>query len=124
MPPGAPNLLELEFCAVTRSEFPRNTAPPQADGPPLHWGTFNLKALRPGVTGRHLSQEMPERDLFRRVAGGGDGGSPFLEHVGAGVQVEAGCFVGRLVAVDSSREGMLSRVQEARMRLTDSFVAS
>lgn len=124
LPAGAPNLLELEYCAVVRSEFPPQTAPPRTDGPPLHWGTFNHKALRPLVTTCHLPQEMPERELFRRVADGGEGGSLFLEHVGADVQVEAGCFVGRLVAVDSSREGMLSRVQEARERLAESFVAS
>jgi len=123
LPEGAPNLLELEYCAVTRSEFPSNLARPRPDTPPLHWGTFNLKALRPGVTKHHLPQEMPERELFRRVAGG-EGGCLFLEHVGADVQVEPGCFVGRLVAVDSSREGMLSRVQEARARLEKSFAAS
>lgn len=124
LPEGAPNLLELEYCAVTRSEFPPNTAQRRADAPPLHWGTYNHKAHRPGGTKEHLPQEMPERDLFRRVAGGGEGGCLFLEHVGADVQVEPGCFVGRLVAVDSSREGMLSRVQEARKRLEESFVVS
>jgi hypothetical protein len=123
LPPGAPNLLELEYCAVTRSEFPPATAPPRADGPSVHWGTFNLKALRPLETKHHLPQEMPERDLFRRVAAGGEGGCLFLEHVGAGVQVEPGCFVGRVAAVDSSRAGMLSRLQEGRDRLAHSLAA-
>jgi len=123
LPAGAPNLLELEYCAVTGSAFPENTAPPRADGPPLHWGTFNHKALTPAATGRFLSQEMAERDLFRRVAGGGEGGCLFLEHVGADVQVEAGCFLGRVAAVDSTRDGMLSRLQEGRRRLADSLAA-
>jgi len=123
LPPGAPNLPELEYCAVVHSEFPEDMEAPRPGAASLHWGTFNLKANEPVVTRHFLEQEMPERGLFRRVASGGQGGCLFLEHVGADMHVEPGCFVGRVVAVDSSRQGMLSRLQQGREQLAGSILA-
>ena len=126
LPDGAPNLPELEICAVLDGRFPEGTP----EGPDhelaarlgIHWGTYNYKVEAPGVrTVRAVLQDMPERDLFRRVAADGPGGAVVLEHVGDRMAVMPGTFLGRVAAVAPTREQMLAALAGGRNQLAASI---
>lgn len=118
---ASPTLLDIECAALRHGRLPRNMELPSPHNRHIHWGTYNLKAHDRVLTRTGLSQVMLERRLFARVWKEGKGGHLFLEHVGAGVQVEPGAFVGRVVAVDTTREKMLARLQQARQGLRESL---
>jgi hypothetical protein len=126
LPPGAPNLMELEYFAVTRDCFPEGTVEPDRSlqGPettPVHWGTYNHKIESEVATGESLPQDMPELSLFKRAARGGPGGHLILEHVGENMLVKPGAFLGRVAAVHSSRKGMLRELEKGETRLKNSI---
>ena len=124
-PEGAPGLLEMEYEAVTRDRLPdgcREPSPQDAALAGLFWGTYNLKVERDALTTTALPMDMPERELFGRVAAGGEGGHLILEHVGADVLVKAGTFLGRVAAVGRTRREMTAALDEGEMRLRRSFV--
>jgi hypothetical protein len=129
LPDGAPNLPELEICAVLDGRFPEGM-PSGPDGEAagrlgLHWGTYNHKIEIPGVRTTHaVLQDMPERDLFRRVAADGPGGAVVLEHVGGGVAVLPGTFLGRVAAVAPTREQMLAALAGGRNQLAASITGA
>ena len=127
LPPGAPNLMELEYFAVTRETFPDGTVEPDRsmqlqETSPIHWGTYNHKVEKTDVyTSVPLPQDRPELSVFRRVARGGPGGYVFLEHVGEDILVKPGTFLARIAAVDSSREGMLEELAAGELKLKQSL---
>lgn len=125
LPEGAPCLFEMEYEGVTRDRLPDGCVEPtpaDAEALALHWGTYNLKVERDALTTTALPQDMPERELFGRVAAGGEGSHLILEHVGADVLVKAGTFLGRVVAVGRTHREMLAHLDEGEMRLRRSFV--
>ncbi len=125
LPEGAPCLLEMEYGGVTRGRLPDGClepSPADAAGAGLFWGTYNLKVERDALTTMTLPMDMPERDLFARVAAGNEGGHLILEHVGADVLVKAGTFLGRVAAVGRTRREMLAELDKGEMRLRRSFV--
>lgn len=128
LPDGAPNLPELEAAAVLDGRFPEGWCEPDHDAAltgALHWGTYNHKIETPHVrTTAHPRRAMPEAELFARVAGGGPGGHVVLEHVGAGVSVMPGTFLGRVAAVGRTREEMLAEREAGRARLAASIGAA
>lgn len=128
LPPGAPNMPELEIWAVLDGFFPASTVEPDHDAlvaPHLHWGTFNHKIERNCVrTHNGLDQRLPERELFRRVAGGGKSGHVILEHVGADVDVLPGTFMGRVAAVGETRKSMLAALARGKKRLESCILGS
>ncbi len=124
--PGAPSLIELEYHAVTQGGLPKDTPWPDHGTAlqgrnRLYWGTYNYKVERTVVTHNGLPQLMPESELFRRVARGGPGGHLILEHAGRDTVVKPGTFLARAVAVDSSREGMQARLEQAIAEIEASF---
>ncbi|NJB67274.1 hypothetical protein GGQ74_000914 [Desulfobaculum xiamenense] len=122
LPPGAANLFELEYHAVTRGEFPDNTVEPDHFAAPrFFWGTWNHKTERDEITKVGVPQHMTERELFALVDGGGVAGHVVREHVGGGMLVRAGTFLGRVVAVGQTREAMLAELAVGRMRLRESI---
>lgn len=125
-PPDAHSFIELEYYALSHKRFPTNTPWPDFGDAltkrnNIHWGTYNYKVDRNVVTHDALPQKMPERELFRRCAKHGKGGSLILEHVGANTVVKPGTFLARAVAVDTSHEGMQHRLEEAIQEIERSF---
>lgn len=124
LPKGAPNLFDLECHAVLHDKFPEDMVQPDyglALEGGIHWGTFNHKEEIDVVTSHGLPQEIDEGELFARIAGGGPDGHVILEHVGGGVLTRALTFLGRTVAVGSSREGMLEQLAQGKKELRDSI---
>lgn len=122
LPEGAANLPELEMSAILDGKFPWNVAQPdhsRAADIGLYWGTYNHKVDCPGVFTRGTMPVMlPERSLFSQVASGkGQGGYVLLEYVGTGVEVMPGTFIGRVAAVDSTRDGMHASLEYGRLLL-------
>lgn len=124
-PNGALSFIELEYHAVSKGRFPVDTPWPDfgAARPRnrIHWGTYNYKVDTSVKTHATLPQAMPERELFRRCALHGEGGHLILEHVGADTVVKPGTFLARVVAVDSSRQGMRARLEQGIREIEDSF---
>ena len=121
LPPGAPNMPELEIWAVLDGAFPPNMVEPDYDAAEsgiVHWGTFNHKIDRACVhTSNRLPQRLPERELFRRLIAQRKSGHVILEHVGADVDVLPGTFMGRVAAVGDTREHMLAALARGRKKL-------
>ncbi len=121
-PEGALSLFDMEAGAVLDGAFPEDAPQPDAracaDGR-LYWGTFNHKCDDEAVTIRAVQQE-DERALFARAAKGRSG-HVVLEHVGAGVAVKPGTFLGRAVAVGPTRDDMRRELDIAKQRLQDSI---
>jgi hypothetical protein len=101
LPAGSPSLPELECYAVLENRFPKTAVEPKivADFP-LCWGTYNLKLKAQHKTCGYIPQAVHEQESFARV-GRSSLKKDFLvlEHVGSGLQVEAGTFLARVVAV-------------------------
>ena len=125
LPEGTPSLFDMEYEAVTRDRLPDGCvepSPADAAAAGLFWGTYNLKVKREALTTTALAMDMPERELFQRVAAGGKGSHLILEHVGADVLVKPLTFLGRVAAVGRTRQEMLTELDEGEMRLRRSFV--
>jgi len=100
LPPGSPNLPELEYYAVLENRFPENMVePPVIPDPVLCWGTYNYKLKQCRQTHGYIPQAKHERQSFARVAGG-QLAKDFLilEHVGSGLRVQPGTFLARVVS--------------------------
>ena len=101
LPANSPSLPELECYAVLENRFPDSAVEPlTSDDYPLCWGTYNVKLKAPRQTCGYIPQAVHEQASFARV-GRSDLKKDFLilEHVGSGLQVEAGTFLARVVAV-------------------------
>jgi len=124
-PCTAHSLIELEYHAVTSGHFPKDTPWPDFGSTKsrnrLHWGTYNYKVDSSVITHESLPQILPERELFRRCAVHGHGGHCILEHVGRNTVVKPGTFLARVVAVDSTRNGMLQRLEQGIQEIEETF---
>ena len=122
LPPGAPNLPELEYRAVTEGRFPENTTELSGNPRQIHWGTYNCKMEKMVRTTEHIPQVLNERDAFKRVAGG-EISRDFivLEHTGSDFVVAQGAFVGRVVALGTDPDAVDHGLSEGRKKLESSF---
>jgi hypothetical protein len=121
LPAGAPNLPELEYWAVTRDCFPKETVEPTLGQSPFWWGTYNFKVEQMVQTTTMLAQERTERNLFRSVSQGEPPGHIILEHPGAGVHAMSGSFLARAIAVGHEFEEMRNELDKARQAIKASF---
>jgi len=121
LPAGAPNLPELEYWAVTRDCFPKETVEPTLGQSPFWWGTYNFKVEQMVQTTTMLAQERTERNLFRSVSQGEPPGHIILEHPGAGVHAMSGSFLARAIAVGHEFDEMRSELDKARQAIKASF---
>lgn len=120
LPPGAPNLPELEYHAVLHGRFPPKTVRPGEAGTrsaPLWWGTYNYKTDVEVTTHDAAPQIMSERELFASVAEHGGRGHIVREHVGAGMMVLPGTFLARVVAAAPTRDAMLEELEAGKARI-------
>ena len=122
LPPGAPNLPELEYWAATKEKFPENTTELSGNPKQIHWGTYNCKMEKMVRTKEHIPQVLNERDAFKRVVGG-EISRDFivLEHTGSDFVVAQGAFVGRVVALGTDRDAVDQGLSEGRKKLESSF---
>ena len=115
LPPGAPNLPELEFYAVEQGSLPANSMVMDGNPKGLHWGTYNYKLSKTVRTNGFIPQSNQERDAFRKVAQGSlKKDFLILEHIGSDFVIARGAFLARIVAVGHDRESVRQGVEQAR----------
>lgn len=116
LPPGCPNLLEIEFSAVTKSCYPEGCRELEENPVEIHWGTYNFKAEEDVRTARRLVRPQSERDMFRRLLKDPEKKSQHIvvEHVGKDVIVKKGSFVGRVISVGKDRKSMMASLEEGK----------
>jgi len=116
LPPGSPNLPELEYYAVQENRFPENMIEPSAvPDPVLCWGTYNYKLKQSRHTSGYIPQAVHERQSFARV-GRGKLAKDFLilEHVGSGLLVHPGTFLARVVSMGKKMEDVQEGLELGR----------
>ncbi len=109
LPEECPNLMEIEFHAITRGQLP--PVCPELSGNPggIYWGTYNLKLDKDAVTVDTARGFPDEREMFRQVAdvSGPDARFAVVEHVGKNILVKSGSFLGRVISVGKTRDAMI-----------------
>eukprot|EP00761_Pharyngomonas_kirbyi_P012429 gb/GECH01012456.1/.p1 GENE.gb/GECH01012456.1/~~gb/GECH01012456.1/.p1 ORF type:complete len:525 (+),score=153.43 gb/GECH01012456.1/:1-1575(+) len=111
--PDTPNLLEMEYMAVTEGRLPEvkeiTFFDPETT---LHWGTYFCRSDARIVTSTYIHPTLTERELFRKVKEYNKGDSVVFDHVGSNISVEYRGIVARIVAVDLTREGVLKLLED------------
>lgn len=115
LPPGSPNLPELEYYAVTEGVLPVNTLEMNGNPKNLYWGTYNYKIHNTVYTASYIPQSVQEREAFRRVAAGKlKKHFLILEHAGSDFIVAEGAFIARIVALGHDYAGVTQGLEQGR----------
>ncbi len=116
LPPGSPDLTELEYYAVVHGNFPPHTVEPPADlNTVIHWGTYNFKIHQDIRTGNYIPQNTCEQQAFEKIASSRlKKDFLILEHPGADVDVAAGSFLARVVALGHDHESVAQGIDQGR----------
>ncbi len=111
LPPGSPNLPELEMHAVLYNRFPEGAVEPE-NCTSIHWGTYNFKVPTNTITEGYIPQFRNEREVFKKVARGKlKKDFIVLEHIGNDFIITTGTFLGRVVSVANNRQDMLDGIR-------------
>ena len=119
--PDQPAFPVLELMAVLDGKIPEGVVEMESADCSLKWGTFNYKVNTGVNVINSIDQVIDEAELFRNVYEGKEGGHIIVDHVGAGVSVEAGGFLARIIAVSDSGEKVRSFLDEAIREVAGSF---
>jgi hypothetical protein len=121
LPDGAPTLMDLEYHAVTESRLPEGVQELKEAINDFCWRTYNVKIDHETVTGPFVPQDNDEGDLFLRIrARETSHGMIVVEHVGHHCRVQSGCFVGRVIAVASRRDDLVSDIDVGKAMVSES----
>jgi len=126
LPPGSPNLPELEYYAVEQGLFPVHTTEMRSNPSQIFWGTYNYKLSRTVRTDGYIPQSSQERAAFRKVAAGNLKKTfLILEHTGSDFVVANGSFLARIVALghdhQSVRQGLVQGKKTIDLTISDDF---
>lgn len=122
LPAETPGLLELEYHAVMHNRFPENMLEVKEAIGDLCWRTYNFKMEREAVTNQFIPMDDDERELFRHIKNcTQDHGMIIVEHVGSRLAIQAGTFLGRVVAVSRKREQLEADIRQGILLLSESI---
>ncbi len=122
LPPEAPSLLELEFCAVNESRFPKGIREISDCPAQICWETYNYKTEKNVQIEKAIPQEHDERELFRLIARKQlEHAYIILEHPGGGIEAEAGAFIGRVAAISGKRHLLEKDIERGREEIRHSL---
>jgi hypothetical protein len=121
--PGHPNLLEIEFAAITQGRFPDGIAEMDSTESDLCWGTYNVKSEQDIQVVRDLPKFQTEPDIFRLVflKKGPEATALVEDHLGLGVYQRAGGFVGRCVSVGRTIPAMFQLLSKKELEVKSSI---
>jgi hypothetical protein len=115
LPPGVPNLPELEYYAVEEGILPIDSVEMKGNTLGLHWGTYNYKLHRTVRTNGFIPQSNQERDAFKKVARGNlKKDFLILEHIGSDFIIAGGAFLARIVALGHDPAGVQQGLLQGR----------
>ena len=121
--PGHPNLLEIEFSAVTQGRFPHGLTEMASTESDLFWGTYNVKSEQDLLVIQDLPELQSEPEIFRQVFSekGVEATATVVDHLGRGIYQRPGGFVGRCIAVGKSMPSMLRLLNKKEMEVEASI---
>ncbi len=124
--PGHPYFPELEFHAVTDSGFPDGTREMDPAKSRVCWGTFNCKTDRDVVVNCDVEPMIPETELFSCAVNGKLLREHHIieDHVGCGVTIRAGGFLGRVVAASDNLSHVHSSLKRGIEKVSDTVEES
>jgi hypothetical protein len=121
--PGHPNLLEIEFSAITQGRFPCGLREMDSTESDLFWGTYNVKSEQDILVVQDLPELQSEPELFRQVFSdkGAEAIATVEDHLGMGIYQRAGGFVGRCIAVGKTMPSMFHLLRKKDMEVKSSI---
>jgi hypothetical protein len=121
--PGHPNLLEIEFSAITQGRFPYGLTEMDSTESDLFWGTYNVKSEQDIVVIQDLLELQSEPEIFRQVISekGVEATATVEDHLGMGIYQRAGGFVGRCIAVGKTMPSMLRLLHKKETEVKSSI---
>jgi len=121
--PGHPNLLEIEFSAITRGRFPCGLREMDSTKSNLCWGTYNVKSEEDILVIQDLPELQSEPEIFRQVFSekGVEATATVEDHLGMGIYQSTGGFVGRCIAVGKNMPSMFRLLHKKEMEVKSSI---
>jgi hypothetical protein len=121
--PGHPNLLEIEFSAITQGRFPCGLREMDSTESDLFWGTYNVKSEQDILVVQDLPELQSEPEIFRQVFSdkGAEAIATVEDHLGMGIYQRAGGFVGRCIAVGKTMPSMFHLLRKKEMEVKSSI---
>jgi hypothetical protein len=121
--PGHPNLLEIEFSAITQGRFPCGLREMDSTESDLFWGTYNVKSEQDILVVQDLPGLQSEPEIFRQVFSdkGAEAIATVEDHLGMGIYQRAGGFVGRCIAVGKTMPSMFHLLRKKEMEVKSSI---
>jgi hypothetical protein len=121
--PDHPNLLEIEFSAITQGRFPEGIKEMDCTESDLCWGTYNVKSEQDIHVVRDLPKFQTEPDTFRLVFldKGLEASATVEDHLGLGVYQRSGGFVGRCVSVGKTMDAMFRLLAKKELEVKSSI---
>lgn len=121
--PAHPYFPELEFHAVTEGRFPDRSREMDPAKSRICWGTFNYKTDRDIVVNRDVEPMIPEPELFSCAVNGKLLRERYIieDHVGGGVTIKAGGFLGRVIAASDNLPDVHSSLKRGIERVSDTM---
>ena len=121
--PGHPNLLEIEFSAITQGRFPCGLTEMDSTESNLCWGTYNVKSEEDILVIQDLPELQSEPEIFRQVFSdkGVEATATVEDHLGMGIYQSTGGFVGRCIAVGKNMPSMFRLLHKKEMEVKSSI---
>jgi len=121
--PGHPNLLEIEFSAITQGRLPYGLTEMDSTESDLFWGTYNVKSEQDILVVQDLPELQSEPEIFRRLLSekGAEAIATVEDHLGMGICQRAGGFVGRCIAVGKTMPSMFRLLHKKEMEVKSSI---
>ena len=115
LPEGSAMLPELEYYAVQKERFPKNTVEMLGNPNNIHWGTYNYKTLRSVNTCATIPHNRQELESFKKIGENQlEKDVLIMDHIGNGFIVAEGSFFARIVALGKDRSSVLNGLEQAK----------
>jgi len=115
LPEGTATLPELEYYAVQKGRFPKNTREMLENPKNIHWGTYNYKTHGSVNTCATIPHNGQERESFKKIAENRlKKDVLIMDHIGGGFRVADGSFFARIVALGRDRSSVMEGFDQAK----------
>jgi ATP-grasp domain-containing protein len=115
LPRGSAMLPELEYYAVEKGRFPKNTREMLENPNNIHWGTYNYKTHQSVNTCATIPHNRQERGTFKKISENQlKKDVLIMDHVGGGFIVAEGSFFARIVALGKDRSSVIEGLEQAK----------
>ena len=115
LPQGSAMLPELEYYAVQKGRFPKNTVEVSGNPNNIHWGTYNYKIHHSVNTCATIPHNRQERESFKKIVKNQlKKDVLIMDHIGGGFIVADGSFFARIVALGKDRSSVIDGLEQGK----------